>query len=293
VNYLTTEQFKDHFKFDGETAIISPNVAMIASFIGEDFDACFEPYNAILDSSNHQKYDTVLIDIIEDQKYPHSKAKHEFNWLINSLIFAKRGGSVVAKLPHKILSQISQIKDVTIETATVYDDCAIVKFLKSEDHNSTTVYYSDGVVKIDSRKVPILSQNNSQYYSYFQSVSNQDSFDYISLTAGGKKNCRQQFDDRVDWNPSRVICVSTGADNRRIDNGLKFYTFDQIADINRAVDCFYVPEDVDFESFVNTLNSKKFLSFLSSVCYNNYQTFNKVFKKKVFNKKIIEFCNEE
>ena len=293
MNYLTTEQFKDHFKFDGETAIISPNVAMIASFVGGEFDTCFEPYNAILDSSNHQKYDTVLIDIIEDQKYPYSKAKHEFNWLINSLIFAKRGGSVVAKLPHKILSQISQIKGVVIETATVYDDCAIVKFLKSEDHNPTAVHYSNGVVKIDSKKVPILSQNKEEYYSYFQSVSDQDSFDYISLTAGGKKNCRQQFDDRVDWNPNRVICVSTGADNRRVDNGLKFYTFDQIADINRAVDCFNVPEDVNFEFFANTLNSKKFLSFLSSVCYNNYQTFNKVFKKKVFNKKIIEFCNEE
>ena len=294
MNYLTSEQFKNHFKFEGETIILSPNVAMIASFIGGEFNTCFEPYNAILDSSNHQKYDTVLIDIIEDQKYPHSKAKHEFNWLINSLIFAKKSGSVVAKIPHKILSQISQIKDVAIETATVYDDCAIVKFLKSEDYNSTTVYYSDGVVKIDSKKVPILSQNNSQYYSYFQSVSNQDSFDCISLTAGGKKTCREQFNDRwPDCDPDRVVCISTGADNRKISNRLNFYSFDEIADINRAVDCYYVPEHIDFQSFVNTLSSKKFLSFLSSVCYNNYQTFNKVFKKKVFNKKIIEFCNEE
>ena len=61
-------------------------------------------------------------------------------------------------------------------------------------------------------------------------------------------------------------------------------SFEQIADRNRAVDCYYIPEHINFESFVNTLNSKKFLSFLSSVCYNNYQTFNKNFKKKVFNK---------
>lgn len=184
MNYLTTEQFKDHFKFDGETIIISPNVAMIASFIGEEFDTCFEPYNA---TSNHQKYDTVLIDIIEDQKYPQSKAKHEFNWLVNSLIFAKKGGSVVARLPHKILSQISQIKDVSIETATVYEDCAIVKFLKSNDHNSTVVHYSNSVVQIDSKKVPILSQNNEEYYSYFQSVSDQDSFDYIKIDCWWQK----------------------------------------------------------------------------------------------------------
>ena len=266
---------------------------MIASFIGVEFDTCFEPYNAILDSSNHQKYDTVLIDIIENQKYPQYKAKHEVNWLINSFIFAKKGGSVVAKLPHKILSQISQIKNISIETVTIYEDCAIVKFLKSKDHNSTVVNYGNSVVQIDSKKVPILSQNNEEYYSYFQSVSDQDSFNYISLTAGGKKTCREQFNGRVDWNIDQVVCVSTGADNRKISNRLKFYSFSEIADMNRAVDCYHIPDNISFETFVNILNSKKFLSFLSSVCYDNYQTFNKNFKKKVFNKKILEFCNEE
>lgn len=290
MNYLTSEQFKKHFKVEGNTVILSPNVAMIASLIGEKFDVSFEP---VLSASNHAAYDTVMVDIIEDHKFPHAKAKHEYNWLINSLAFVKTGGNVIAKIPHKILSQISQIKDMVIKTATVYDDSVVVTFMKSKKYSATTVYYDDSVMQIDSTRIPILSQNNSTYYSYFQSVSDENSFEYISLTAGGKKTCRQQFNDRVSWNPDRVVCVSTGADNRRIDNGLKFYTFDQIADMNRAVDCFYVPEDVDFELFVNTLNSKKFLSFLSSVCYNNYQTFNKVFKKKVFNKKIIEFCNEE
>lgn len=293
MNYLTSEQFKDHFKFDGETVILSPNVAMIASLIGYEFDVNFEPYNAILDSSKHHKYDTVLIDIIEDQKYPQSKAKHEFHWLISSLVIAKMGGSVIAKIPLKICSQVSNIKDVAIETAHVYEDCTIVKFVKANFEANTIVSYNNGIMQINTKKVPILTQNNKEYYTYFQAVSDKDSFDYISLTAGGKKNCRQQFYDRVDWNPNRVICVSTGADNRRVDNGLKFYTFDQIADINRAVDCYYVPEHINFESFVNILKSKKFLSFLSSVCYNNYQTFNKNLKKKVFNKKIIEFCNEE
>ena len=149
------------------------------------------------------------------------------------------------------------------------------------------------MIQIDSKNVPILAKNNKEYYSYFQSVSDEDFFDYISLTAGGKKTCREQFNDRVSWNPDRVVCVSTGADNRKIDNGLNFYSFDGIADMNRAVDCYHIPEHIDFESFVNTLSSKKFLSFLSSVCYNNYQTFTKNFKKKVFNKKILEFCNEE
>lgn len=293
MNYLTSEQFKNHFKFDGETVILSPNVAMIASLVGHDFDTNFEPYNAILDSSNHHKYDTVLIDIIEDQKYPQSKAKHEFQWLISSLVFAKKGGSVIAKIPLKICSQVSNIKDVAIETAHVYEDCTIVKFVKANSDASTVVSYNNGVIQINTKKVPILTQNNKEYYSYFQSVSDEDSFDYISLTAGGKKTCREQFNDRVSWNPDRVVCISTGADNRKVDNGLKFYSFDQIADRNRAVDCYYIPEHINFESFVNTLNSKKFLSFLSSVCYNNYQTFNKNFKKKVFNKKILEFCNEE
>lgn len=293
MNFLTTEQFNKHFQFGNETIILSPNIAMIASLIGHDFDSRFEPYNAILDSLDHKEYDTAMIDIIEDQKFPYAKAKHEFSWVANALIFVRNGGCLIAKLPHKILSQISQITGTLIETVNVYGDCAIVKFIKSNTHIFTNVHYDNGMVQIDSKKVPILSQNNSQYYSYFQSVFDEDSFSYISLTAGGRKTCREQFEDRVEWNPDRVVCVSTGADNRKVDNGLRFYSFDQIADLNRAVDCYYIPENVDYQSFVNTLNSKKFVSLLSSVCYNNYQTFNKVFKKKVFNKKIIEFCNEE
>ncbi len=279
--------------FDGETIILSSNIAMIASLMGYDFDSSFDPYNAILSTTKYASYDTAMVDIIEDQKFPYAKAKHEYNWLMSSINHVRNGGQLIAKIPLKICSHISQIKDVRIETAHVYDDCAIVKFVKATSDANTTVSYSNGIVQIDFTNVPILTQNNKEYYSYFQSVSDEDSFDYISLTAGGKKNCREQFDARVSWNPDRVICISTGADNRKIDNGLKFYSFDEIADRNRAVDCYYIPDHINFESFVNTLNSKKFLSFLSSVCYNNYQTFNKNFKKKVFNKKILEFCNEE
>lgn len=290
MNFLTTEKFKDHFKFEGETIILSPNVAMIASLMNYKFNTNFE---AVMNKSEYAVNDTALIDIIEDHKFPFAKAKHEYNWLMSAIRQVKNGGQIIAKIPHKICSQVSHIEGVKVDTAHVYDDCAIVKFVKTKDILNATISYGNSVVRIDSTKVPILTQNNQEYYSYFESVSDQDSFSYISLTAGGKKNCRQQFNDRVDWNPDRVICVSTGADNRKISNGLNFYSFDEIADINRAVDCYYIPENIDFNSFVNILNSQKFLSFLSSVCYNNYQTFNKNFKKKVFNKKIIEFCNEE
>jgi hypothetical protein len=283
---LTTEQFQNHFQFDGETIVLSPNIAMIASLIGHEFDTSFKPFG----ESDSQEYTTAMIDIVENEKYPGVRAKHEFNWLKSALKFSH---ILIAKLPHKILSQVSQIKDAAIETATVYDDCAILKFKKSNDLVNTVVHYGNDVVLIDSKVIPILSQNNSQHYSYFKSVSDQNAFDYISLAGNGKKTCREQFNNRVNWNPERVICVSTGADNRKVDNGLNFYSFDEIADINRAVDCYYIPEHVNYQDVVNTLNSQKFLSFLSSVCYNNYQTFNKNFKKKVFNQDIIKFCNEE
>ena len=294
MNYLTTEKFEEHFKFKGETIILSPNIAMIASLIDHDFDYSFEPYNPVLSTSKYAIYDTVMIDIIEDHKFPGAKAKHEYTWFTNSINYVKTNGQIIAKVPLKICSHISNIEHMEIEIVHVYEDYAIIKFVKSTSNTNTTVSYGDeDFIQINSKKVPILTQNNKEYYSYFQSVSDQDSFDYISLTAGGKKTCREQFNGRVDWDPDRVICISTGADNRKISNRLNFYSFDEIADINRAVDCYHIPQHINFQSFVNTLNSKKFLSFLSSVCYNNYQTFNKNFKKKVFNKKILEFCNEK
>lgn len=263
---------------------------MIANLSGHDFDYSFEPDNSVL------SYDTAMIDIIEDRKFPGRKAKHEYNWLKSSIYYVKNGGQLIAKIPLKICSHISLIKDVRIETAHVYDNCVIVKFVKETSNTNTVVSYGNDFIQINTKKIPILTQNNKEYYSYFQSVSDEDSFDYICLTAGGKKTCREQFNDRdrtKDWNIDQVVCVSTGADNRKISNRLKFYSFDEIADMNRAVDCYHIPDNISFETFVNILNSKKFLSFLSSVCYDNYQTFRGNFKKKVFNKKILEFCNED
>lgn len=294
MNYLTTEKFEEHFKFKGETIILSPNIAMIASLIDHDFDYSFDPYNPIISTSKYAMYDTVMIDIIEDHKFPGAKAKHEYNWFTNSINYVKTNGQIIAKVPLKICSNISNIEHMEIEIVHVYEDYAIIKFVKSTSNTNTTVSYGDeDFIQINSKKVPILTQNNKEYYSYFQSVSDEDSFDYISLTAGGKKTCREQFNDRVDWNIDQVVCVSTGADNRKISNRLKFYSFGEIADMNRAVDCYHIPDNISFETFVNILNSKKFLSFLSSVCYDNYQTFRRNFKKKVFNKKILEFCNEK
>ena len=40
------------------------------------------------------------------------------------------------------------------------------------------------------------------------------------MTGGGKKSCREQYQSRVEWDVNRVICISTGADNRKIDNNL-------------------------------------------------------------------------
>jgi len=288
MNYLTTEQFNKYFKFEGDTIILSPNIAMIASFGEFVFDTNFEPHN-----SNLNEYDTAMIDIVECNKFPFAKAKHEYSWLISAIQHVKIGGKIIAKIPLKICSHSSLIKNVKIANAWIYDNFAIVEFQRTKTESNSLIFYGNDVVEINSKNVPILTQNNMEYYSYFQLVSDKDSFQYISLTGGGKKSCREQYQSRVEWDTNRVICISTGSDNRKINNNLNMYTFDEIADKNRAVDCFYVPEDIDFDTFVNTLKSKKFLSFLSSVCYNNYQTFHKHFKKKVFNKKIVEFCNEK
>lgn len=95
MNYLTTEKFEEHFKFKGETIILSPNIAMIASLIDHDFDYSFDPYNPIISTSKYAMYDTVMIDIIEDHKFPGAKAKHEYNWFTNSINYVKTNGQII------------------------------------------------------------------------------------------------------------------------------------------------------------------------------------------------------
>ena len=288
MNLLTTEQFKQHFFVDGETLVLSPQIAMIANFLGYQFDFSFDPTDA-----KNKTYDTVLIDIEENQKFPGSSAKHEYRWLKHAFDYLSEGKTMVCKVPVKVCSQVHDLKDLTIDKVEMFENDAILKLRKGKTHTKTSVIYDGKAIKIDASKTPILHTNNSKYYSYFESVSDDDALQYISLSAGLKENNREQYEKRVEWDPDRVVCISTGYDNSTLKNGLNMYSFDEIADRKMAVDCFYVPEEIDFDSFVKILQSQKFLSFLSSVCYNNYQSFKKPFKKKVFNKKIIEFCNEE
>ena len=288
MSLLTSDQFKQYFSIEGDTLILSSHVAMIASFLGHQFDFSSNPSDL-----KNKTYDTVLIDIVENEKFPGSSAKHEYRWLKYAFEYLKEGKNLICKVPLKVCSQVYDLKDVTITAVEMFDEDAILKLRKGKTDNPTTVTYRNESISIDSFKVPILHTNNPKYYSYFQSVDDNDALQYISLSAGLEENNRQQYEKRVEWDPNRVICVSTGFENSNIKNGLRIYSFDEIADRKIAVDCFYVPEEIDFEKFLKILKSKKFLSFLSSVCYNNYQSFKKPFKKKVFNKKIIEFCNEE
>lgn len=288
MNLLTTEQFKQHFTVDEDTLILSPHVAMIASLLGHEFDFSFDP-----DDVKNKTYSTVLIDIDENQKFPGVSAKHEYRWLKHAFQYLKNDKTLICKIPLKVCSQIYDLKDLEIDTVEMFSDHAILKVTKGKKNNITTVSYDGTLIKIDTSKTPILHTNTPEYYSYFENVSDKDALEYISLSAGLKENNREQYHKRVKWNPDRVVCVSTGFENSNIKKGLNIYFFDEIADRKMAVDCFYVPEDINYDSFVKVLKSQKFLSFLSSVCYNNYQSFKKQFKKKVFNKKIIEFCNEE
>jgi hypothetical protein len=288
MNRLTTEQFKQHFTVDKETLILSPQVAMIASFLGHQFDFSFDPSDV-----KNKTYDTVLIDISENQKFPGSSAKHEYRWLKHAFDYLSNNKTLICKVPIKVCSQVHDLKDLTIDKVEMFEEDTILKLRKGKTNIKTSVVYDGQIIEIDVSKTPILHTNIPEYYSYFENVSDKDALEYISLSAGLKENNREQYNKRVKWNTDRVVCVSTGFENSNIKRGLNMYSFEEIADRKMAVDCFYVPEDVDFNTFVKTLQSQKFLSFLSSVCYNNYQSFKKPFKKKVFNKKIIEFCNEK
>lgn len=288
MNLLTTEQFKQYFTVNGETLIMSPQVAMIASFLEHQFDFSFDPNDV-----KNKTYDTVLIDINENQKFPGSSAKHEYRWLKHAFDYLGNNKTLICKVPIKVCSQVHDLKDFTIDKVEMFKEDAILKLRKGKTNIKTSVVYDGQIIEIDVSKTPILHTNTPEYYSYFESVNDEDALEYISLSAGLKENNREQYNKRVKWNPDRVVCISTGFENSNIKKGLNMYSFEEIADRKMAVDCFYVPEDINYDSFVKVLKSQKFLSFLSSVCYNNYQSFKKQFKKKVFNKKIIEFCNEE
>jgi hypothetical protein len=169
---LTTEQFKDYFQIKGNTVILSPQVAMIASLCGHtDFDYQL-PSKDTTDTSFSQ-YDTVLIDVLDKDKFPgfYGGVLHSFRFLTYALNFLGGSGTLIGKFPSPLLNKAISFPHSRhldskghTEEIHIFEDYFFVKIVKNASNNKTKVFYENGNEVEVQTKYPILHHYNQEYY---------------------------------------------------------------------------------------------------------------------------------
>jgi hypothetical protein len=290
---LTTEQFKSHFQIKGNTVILSPQVAMIASFCGHtDFDYQL-PSKDTTDTSFSQ-YDTVLIDVLDKDKFPgfYGGVLHSFRFLTYALNFLGGSGTLIGKFPSPLLNKAISFPHSRhldskghTEEIHIFEDHFFVKIVKNASSNKTKVFYENGNEVEVQTKYPILHHYNQEYYDYLRSVDLSTSCPRTTIDGKGDKVAEQLAirSKRTDF--EKVLFVPSNG------NKAKAFTFDEVKDKNSGGDAFFAESVEQRDQFIQILQNPKVIDLIKEMCYNNYTSMKLDHKKYIFNELIFNFAN--
>ena len=290
---LTTEQFKDYFQIKGNTVILSPQVAMIASLCGyKDFD--YQPPSKDQSISSFFDYETVLIDVVDKDKFPSFAGGmlHSFRYLTYALDFLGDNGTLIGKFPSLLLNKAINFPNSAhlnskghTEEIRLFEDHFFVKIVKNTNNKKTTVFYENGNEVEVNTKYPILHHYNQEYYDYLRSVDLTTSCARTTIDGKGDKVAEQLTirSKRTDFD--KVLFVPSNG------NKPKAYTFDEIKDKNSGGDAFFAESAEQRDQYIRILQNPKVVDLIKEMCYNNYSSVKLDHKKYIFNERIFSFAN--
>ena len=289
---LTTEQFKDYFQIKGNTVILSPQVAMIASLCGYgDFD--YQPPSKDQTTVSSTQYDTVLIDVVDKDKFPGFAGGmlHSFRYLTYALDFLGGNGTLIGKFPSLLLNKAINFPNSAhlnskghTESIHLFED-HFIKIVKNTSNRKTTVFYENGNEVEVQTKYPILHHYNQEYYDYLRSVDLTTSCARTTIDGKGDKVAEQLAirSKRTDFD--KVLFVPSNG------NKPKAYTFDEVKDKNSGGDAFFAESAEQRDQYIRILQNPKVVDLIKQMCYNNYTSMKLDHKKYIFNERIFSFAN--
>jgi len=207
---LTTEQFQQYFQISGNTAIASPNVAMIAKLSGHsNFDYLSRDF---LDAN--KKYDTVLVDILEGEVFPKSRANHELAWLKYGISLLNESGVLQVKMPDYLCVKLSQLKNINVTHITLSENTAIVRIVHDTSYSLTEVNYSNKMVKMNIRKDILMQKYNEHHANFLNGKKEIETDRFIQfhhMNNGDKNTVKEMYDKYLcGHDSSKVLFISDG-----------------------------------------------------------------------------------
>jgi hypothetical protein len=280
---ITTEQFQKYFQLTENTLILSSQIAMIAKFCGHS------NFDYKIPKEDHT-YDTVLLDVLEDDKFPDSNSSHAFRWFKSGLSALQSNGTLIGKFPAHIVAKLADLdsQKYSVNKVHLNEDHCIVSITQTSSSNLTEVVYSDQKsLRMNVFNNLILHHYNREYYDYLESVNLSESCPRTTIdgkgeTAGNqllKRTTRRDFDHLL-FVPSNGITP-------------KAYTFEEVRDRNIGGDAFFAQSVNQRNAYIQILNNKKVISLVKEMCYNKYTSMKLEHKKYIFNERIFNFANTQ
>ena len=289
MSHITTEQFQKYFQLTDNTLIVSPQIAMIAKFCGHS------NFDYKIPKEDHT-YDTVLLDVLEDDKFPGFSGGmlHSFRFLSHALNFLSNDGTLIGKFPSLLLNKAINFPHSThvnskchTEAIHIFEDHFFLKVVKNTSNKKTKVFYEGGNEVEVAVNNPILHHYNQEYYEYLESVILSASCARTTIDGKGA-NVAEQLKNRsrrTDFD--NVLFVPSNG------NRAKAFTFDEVKDKNSGGDAFFAESVEQRDQFIKILQNPKVIDLIKEMCYNKYTSMKLEHKKYIFNERIFNFANTQ
>jgi hypothetical protein len=289
MSHITTEQFQKYFQLTDNTLIVSPQIAMIAKFCGHS------NFDYKIPKEDHT-YDTVLLDVLEDDKFPGFSGGmlHSFRFLSHALNFLSNDGTLIGKFPSLLLNKAINFPHSThvnskchTEAIHIFEDHFFLKVVKNTSNKKTKVFYEGGNEVEVATNNPILHHYNQEYYEYLESVILSASCARTTIDGKGA-NVAEQLKNRsrrTDF--EKVLFVPSNG------NRAKAFTFDEVKDKNSGGDAFFAESVEQRDQFIKILQNPKVIDLIKEICYNKYTSMKLEHKKYIFNERIFNFANTQ
>jgi hypothetical protein len=289
MSHITTEQFQKYFQLTDNTLIVSPQIAMIAKFCGHS------NFDYKIPKEDHT-YDTVLLDVLEDDKFPGFSGGmlHSFRFLSHALNFLSNDGTLIGKFPSLLLNKAINFPHSThvnskchTEAIHIFEDHFFLKVVKNTSNKKTKVFYEGGNEVEVAVNNPILHHYNQEYYEYLESVILSASCARTTIDGKGA-NVAEQLKNRsrrTDFD--NVLFVPSNG------NRAKAFTFDEVKDKNSGGDAFFAESVEQRDQFIKILQNRKVIDLIKEMCYNKYTSMKLEHKKYIFNERIFNFANTQ
>jgi hypothetical protein len=255
---LITEQFKTHFEVEEDSMILSPQVAMIASFFNySGFN--YQSKRNIIEPT--QKYSNVLIDVTDEDKFPDASFGHIQKWFKYAMKFVKEGGRLQAKFPPQvILNLINQ--DLQVNKIYLSPNECFVDIQNESRTRNTTVSYSTGeVLDIDLNNESVLYSYDESAYNYIKNIGIGYSVDNIAFSGHDVAIKLEQTKEKAKQQNKFGLVIYNNVPLLRVEKL-------EETNVSSGSNCYLFDSEKERDSYYNTLYHPKVVALAKNLAYN-------------------------